>query len=307
MIIGLVFGAFAAFLVAWGGLGASKLIGIQWCRRLTLALTLVGATGSGLMTFEALSPQDPTASGILSAVGDSLSLDSQAPGLLRIECKTLDGVDATRKKLNVGLRVQGGSNHVSLSHMFQVGDNTADMYNPLESLMAASERLDSVGSDAAVALQRLSTSGVIAVHVAFHPERIPFTFGMYALGLLTLLAAALEGATPDGWQRTFLTVILVGITAFIWLSKDGLTAEDSMWTIWIKVVFATMAGAGIGTFAPSIFGRFLPELPLPDRPGMAVSPQPFDQPSGENPHSDIEPPTLQPASVHNPAKKDDTL
>lgn len=307
MFIGLVFGAFAAFLVAWGGLGASKLIGILWLRRLTLALTLVGAIGSGAMTFEALSPQEPTASGIFSAVGDRLSLDSQAPGLLRITCKTLDGVDATRKRLNVGLRVQGSANHVSLSHMFQVGDNTADMYNPLESLMAASERLDSVGSDANVTLERLSKAGVIAVHVAFHPERIPFTFGMYVLAFLTLLAAALEGATPDGWQRTFLTVILVGITAFIWLGKDGLTAEDSMWTIWIKLVFATMAGAGIGTFAPSIFGRFLPELPLPDRPSTATTPPPIDHTPTDYPHSDSEPPTLQPASVHKPAKKDDTL
>ena len=272
MLSGIGFGALSAALIMWSGVGSSTLVANERVRRLTIFASIIASALAAMLNFEALAPSTQVSTGVLLEPGDSLSLNSASAGVLTVECRTLEGVELPRKRVQVVWRVAGDAGSLERMQMFQIGDNTADMYDPLESRMAASHRISAVGDNAHIALQRVSKAGVIGTHIAFHPERFPFNYLFLTLAALTLLGALFEGAAPAGWQRTFLTVILSGVTTFIWLNKDGFSAEDSIWTVWIRLVFATMSGAAIGTFLPSLFGRFLPTMAGPAKPQLSITP-----------------------------------
>ena len=231
----------------------------------------MAAVVSSAVIFEALAPRDASASASLMKTGDSLSLETEGAGVLNIECRTLDGIKEEGKALLTTLEVKGKAGVQRFDDQFQIGQSTDEYKNPTEAIKTTSHRVTAPGDRAQVILKKLSKSGVVAIHLAYFPEYLPFHLGMIAMFVITGLAAAYEGAAPQGWRRTFLTVVSATLTAFIWLVQDGLTSADSVWTVWIRVAYAIMVGAFIGTFLPGIVGRFLPEMNAPERKDLSTS------------------------------------
>ena len=271
MITAIALSLTAAGLFIWSGLGSSRLVASVLMQRLCLLLSIVAAVVSAGVVFEATAPRDASASASLMKTGDSLSLESEAAGVLNIECRTLEGIKEEGKALLTTLEVTGKAGVQRFDDRFQIGQSTDEYKNPTEAIKTTSHRISTPGEGAQVSLKKLSKSGVVAVHLEYFPEHLPFHIGMIAMFVITGLAASYEGAAPQGWQRTFLTVVSSTLTAFIWLVQDGLTTADSIWTVWIRVAYSIMVGAFIGTFLPGIVGRFLPEMQAPERKDIPTS------------------------------------
>jgi len=263
MVTTIIFIIVAVGLILWNGLNSSQLVANATISRMVLLGSILAAVVSGAMIFEALEPAVSSADGKLVAKGESVELGTVDNGVLVVECQMLEGVNQTGKKLHVRLEVAGDSGTQSLESHFQLGEDTRDMDNPKPAHMASNNALNGLGENTKVTLAKISKSDLVSVHVAFHPARFPYLWGLIALFVFVALAAAYEGAAPPGWQRTFLTVAIASVTAFAWSIQDGLTSADSGWTLWIRLAYSTAIGAVLGTLLPAITGKFLPELKAP--------------------------------------------
>ena len=126
------------------------------------------------MVFETLAPRDPSATGTLSKAGDSLALNTTAAGVLKIECKTIDGVKEEGKRLLTTLEIPGEAGVQRFDDHFQIGQSTDEYKNPTEAIRTTNHRLQAPGKDAKVTLKKLSKSGLVTISAEYYPEYIPF-------------------------------------------------------------------------------------------------------------------------------------
>ena len=269
-ITAVVLAAISAVLVLVSGVQTASLAANAWLRRFTVLGALMAALLGGALVFESISPAAPTGEGKLVTDGDVVSLNHTADGILSVECQMFEGVTKPGLALVVRLAVAGDGGKENVQASFQLGDapegENAD--NIKVSNMATNFPLKGLGDNTTVTLSKISDDKYATVHVSYRPSRFPRDLAQMALFVFVFLAAAFEGAAPSGWRRTFLTVSVAMVASLVLLLEDGLTADDSGWTIWIRLAYSVALGAVIGTILPAILGKFLPEFQSPPREGV---------------------------------------
>ena len=268
-VTAIIFTVVAAALVVASGLQTSALAANPWLRRLAVLGSLLAAILGGALIFEFISPAAPSGEGKLYKDGDVVALNQTADGILSVECQMFEGVNKPGLALKVRMDVAGDGGQESHQATFQLGDSPEGGDNPKVSNMGKNIPMKGLGQNTKLTLTKISDDKYVSVHVSYRPSRFPTDAALIALFVLVLLAAAFEGAAPSGWRRTFLTVSVAMVASFAWLLENGLTADDSGWTIWIRLAYAVAMGAVIGTLLPAIVGKFLPEFKSPPREGVA--------------------------------------
>ncbi len=259
----------AAGLVVSNGLNSAQLVKSTTLRRVVIAGSLIAAGISAALIFETLVPAEPQKEGVLLNEGDEVALGDVSGGVLYVVCESLEGAEKTHGVQDVRLVITGADGKQKSQSRFQNGPKKSET-DPKPENLAANVRLDALGADTKVGLMGISPKEKVSVHVAYRPHRFPVQIALIVLGVLALLAAAYEGAAPAGWRRTFLTTVLIGVGAFVWMLEDGLTVEDSVWTMWIRLAYGVCIGAIAGTLLPAMTGAMLP--PLEAGPKDSVSP-----------------------------------
>ena len=281
MITAIVLVVATAVLVILNGLNSCKLVASQSISRLVVAGSILAAALGGFLIFDTIYPAAPSVEGELKKDGDVIDLGSVSGGVLYLEAKMLDGVEKPGLAFTVRMIAKGKDGKQPVQANFQLGESGDDIDNPTVSDMGINIGLKALGESTGLKVTKMSNAGLASVHVAYRPYRLPFFPLLIALFVLVVLASAYEGAAPAGWQRSFLTVTVSSVAAFVWLLENGLTSDDSGWTIWIRVAYAIVIGAVVGTLLPALVGRFMPELEAPSKKGAEPEPS-TDETTAEN-------------------------
>lgn len=250
----------ATLMIGLTANSSAQLVESALLRRLVLAGAALSVVLANALLFELLIPAPPQKEGVLEKSGDTVPLGEVSGGLLSIECRAKEGVEKKGETLDVNLFVKGASDKHKEQTAFQFGPKISLSEDDRDENLAKNIRLGDLGADATLQLISISPQDKAVVHVAYHPSRFPVRPAFILFAILALLAGAFEGAAPSGYRRTLLTAALFVTGTFLWMLEPGLTAEDNAWSIWIRIAYATGAGAVGGTVLPMLTSTVLPTL-----------------------------------------------
>ncbi|MFT5430197.1 MAG: hypothetical protein ACI9OJ_000870 [Myxococcota bacterium] len=260
----------AALLLLYQGLNATGLTSSKPFKGLLFSIALLTGLVACPVLWFSLNPGEPAVSIDLSAPGQQLVLGDSGPGVLRVSGKPVEGSTAKKGTIIVAkLQAAGGDSNDQLVAQFQLGSLNADAAEDgiaMEENLAANLPVGVLGSGATLTLSNLAPPGVVTLTVDYFPQRLPLQIMLYALIGLTLLAALFEGAGDSRYLRSFLTAVVAGVTGLTWILRDGLTANEGMMSLALRVGYAIGIAALVGTILPMITGVFMPKLPQEDQP-----------------------------------------
>ncbi len=246
-------------LIVLNGLNSSQLVQSTGLRRVVFAGSVLAALLAGALIVETLVPADPQERGTLKVEGDEVALGDVGGGVLTVQCHTLERVKKTGGTLDVRLVIKGANGTLKSRTGFQFGAKQSET-DPKPENLATNIRLEPLGADTKVKLTGVSPKDKVEVEVAYRPHRFPVHLALLVLAGFAGLAAIFEAVAPASYRRTFLTAALVGVATFVFMVEDGLTTEDTIWSMWIRVAYGIAVGAIGGTFLPTIPGLVLPEM-----------------------------------------------